>query len=322
MKIGVGMNIYYCEICGIRIPNAEVDKAQSSAGYVRHCSKCTPKAIPTPSQKQSTVIKTLKPTRTLTPTQTSSTKATRMPPFLIYISLVGIPVLIGAITIFLFKGRANPQGVVENDKPTTTTSERVAIQNKQADLGTKTIPIGALLPIQPVAEPVVSTATSKLMEPKNEKEVLFEEDFSKPATGYSGERIETESNFVLEMEKYGNVKRCEIAEWFSRKQRKISFIITAGTQCSFRINPGSCTNIGVRCFIESGKGYATYISVSPNVWSSHSLDFSKLKSEGSSETLPIGAKFRNLVIYTITNGCDAYLDDIIIRNDIAEAKSP
>jgi hypothetical protein len=308
MKIGVRMNIYYCEICGIRIPNDEVDKAQSSAGYVRHCSKCTPKGIFEPSQKQIATTKASTVVRKLPVPHVVPTPKRRSNQAIIWI--IAIPsVLLG---LLVFKSRKSFEGETE---PTIIIGKPDEPKQKPTS-DTQLPPIVKKVPAmidKPTTECKISIPP-KLAQ--KETVVLYRLNFDKDATGPSGgERIGMDDNFVLKMETIGRGRRCEIAAWNPANQGKLSFTISDSLFVSFRLNPGTSTRIGVRCFIDNGQSYSAYLNTKLNAWESHVVPLSKLKTETfSAEMIPMGARLKSFVVYTMDKS-DAYIDDIVIYND-------
>jgi hypothetical protein len=209
--------------------------------------------------------------------------------------------------------------VVENDKPTTTISESVVVQKRQIDVGTTIKPTEAIVPTQLVEEAIIPHATLNSPEPKKQKEILFEENFSKPEAGYKGERVEIENNFVLKMQPHASTNRFSITQGTPASSRTIAFLITSDTNVSFRLNPGSSVRIGVHCFTESKKNYYISVKVTPNLWMSYSLSFSKMADEASRSNA-IGEKFHELMFVVYDVKLDTYIDDIVIWNDIPASK--
>jgi hypothetical protein len=308
MKIGVRMNIYYCEICGIRIPNSEVDKAQSSAGNVRHCLKCTPKAMSEPSQKQiattkaSTVVRKL-PIPHLTPTPKRRSNQA-------IIWIIAIPSVL--LVLLVFKSRQS----IESETEPTITRRKTDEPKQKSPSETQLDPIVQKVPAMVDKPTTEASLAIPLKNAQKDKIVLYGLNFDKDAMGPSGgERVEMDNNFVLKMETFGRARRCEIATWNPANQGKLSFTITDELFVSFRLNSGTSNRIAVRCFIDNGQSYCAYLNTKLNTWESHIVTLSKLKTETlSAEMIPMGARFKSLVVHTMDKS-DAYIDDIVIYSE-------
>jgi hypothetical protein len=299
------MNIYYCEVCGVRISNAELDRADTGTGELHYCSKCTPKAVAQTQPKQATPSKTPSTMRKQTliaiaaPTKTQS-KPTLKP---LATATIGVLCILGALFI-INKGAKpnvdNKKSVVAKDEtvvldPKTTTPPLIQLE-KGTDAKRSIAPIGTI------------TQTKNQSASQEAREILFEENFSKFSENYTGERVQMDSEFVLKMQRHGQTRRFKI------DILPTSLLIPRNTSISFRINPSSGSSIRLYCCTESKKSYVAIFKVTPGVWTTHSMALSKME-DGESKHFVGDEKLTELrfIIYDMES--DAYLDDIVISDN-------
>jgi hypothetical protein len=308
------MNIYYCEVCGLRISNAELGGADVSPDEPHYCAKCTPKTITKSQPKYTISQKNIPPIRRqmsiTTPEPAKLPFRSRLKPT---IAAIAVLLVLGALAVqkglsTIVAPTVNKKSIEPKDETAAVDLKSTAIPQSHVDKGTE------------VKRPIETNTPTKNQQAPGAKEILFEENFSKPLTGYQGERVEIEKNFVLKMQSPKSSRQFTITQSNHSNSRATSFLISTDTNISFRLNPGPSSKLGLRCDTGSKKGYYIYFKVTPNTWTTHSISFSKMKSNESSEFLPVGENFQSLLFVVFDTVSDAYVDDIVIWNEMPASK--